>query len=93
MEVRSKIFDRIIIVCIMLFVMGVASFFFLSEKHVKQYYLDSYHDNGNDYPCIKLDIDNAPDQNINLNKDITFSQAIHMVDSLNLQLQKYPITK
>lgn len=59
-----------------------------SEKHIHGYYLDGSggsHNNG--VPSITVDINNAPDGTIHLSKEISSSEAMHMVDSLNKSLE------
>lgn len=42
-------------------------------------------------PAINVSIDNSPDETITLSKEVTWSEAVRMVDSLNAGLKKNSI--
>jgi hypothetical protein len=56
-------------------------YFILSPKKVIQYELGNGYGDG--IPCINANIDNTPDHQIRLSKEIGWHEAINMVDSLN----------
>lgn len=55
-----------------------------SEKHLNYYYLGS--GEGDDLE-LKVDIENAPDQSINLN-GATYNEAVDLVNELNNNIKK-----
>jgi len=55
-----------------------------SPKHTVRYELSSY--NQNTLPAIRKDIENGGDENIYLSKEISWSKAVQLVDSLNQSL-------
>lgn len=77
---------------LMLIVIGfftIIAIYLMSEKHVVQYNLKGEYNSG--IPIIAVDVENASDYEIQLSKDVTWQEAVHMVDSLNYILHKYPI--
>lgn len=70
-------------------VISVGIYFILAPKHVVGYSLDSDYSVG--VPKIDVDIENGADGVIQLSKDVTWSHAIRMVDSLNDGLKRHPI--
>lgn len=57
-------------------------------KHLVRYELSSVH---NGVPAINKDIVYGTDETIYLNPNISFSEAVKLVDSLNNDLAKHPI--
>ena len=70
-------------------VISVGIYFILAPKHVVHYSLDSEYNVG--VPKIHVDIENSADHYIQLSKEVTWSHAIRMVDSLNDGLKRHPI--
>lgn len=70
-------------------VLGVIIYFITAPKHVVRYDLSGQYSEG--IPEIKVDIENSFDETIRLSKDITWPEAIHMVDSLNQIIKTHPI--
>ncbi len=66
--------------------LGVLIYFAVSPKRAVRYQL--YGDYSNGIPAIKVDIENASDDVIRLSKDVSWQEAVHMVDSLNMTLKK-----
>lgn len=66
--------------------LGVLIYFAVSPKRAVRYQL--YGDYSNGIPAIKVDIENSSDDIIRLSKDVTWQEAVHMVDSLNMTLKK-----
>lgn len=67
---------------------GVLVNHILSPKHVVRYELGVGYDG---IPVINADIENSPDDQIELSKEVSWSDAVHMVDSLNMNLRKHRI--
>jgi hypothetical protein len=68
--------------------LGITSYKLVSPKHVVRYELgSSYHG----IPVILADVENGPDYNIELSKEVSWNEAVILVDSLNQNIQKYPI--
>ena len=61
--------------------LSVGIYFILSPKKVIVYELDGRYSNG--VPSINENVDNAADYTIQLSKEVTWSDAVHMIDSLN----------
>jgi hypothetical protein len=59
-----------------------------SPKHVVRYELGIGYDG---IPAITADIENSADDRIHLSKEVSWRDAVHMVDSLNMNLRKHPI--
>ena len=70
-------------------VLGVIIYFITAPKHVVRYELGGQYSEG--IPEIKVDIENASDETIQLSKDVTWPEAIRMVDSLNQIIKTHPI--
>lgn len=83
----EKIWQWFAIVVIAAFI-GAGIYMIVSPKHVVRYELGVGYDG---IPAINADIENASDDRIRLSKEVTWSEAVHMVDSLNQNLRKYPI--
>lgn len=60
----------------------------VSPKHVVRYELGIGYDG---IPAITADIENSADDRIHLSKEVSWSDAVHMVDSLNMNLRKHHI--
>lgn len=60
----------------------------VSPKHVVRYELGIGYDG---IPAITADIENSADDCIRLSKEVSWSDAVHMVDSLNMNLRKHRI--
>jgi hypothetical protein len=69
-------------------VLGLVGYSIVSPKHVVRYELGTSYDG---IPKISADIENGVDNDIELSKEISWSEAVHLVDSLNQNLRKYPI--
>lgn len=67
---------------------GVGVYTIVSPKHVVRYDLGIGYDG---IPAITADIENAADDKIKLSKEVSWSEAVHMIDSLNQNLRKHPI--
>ena len=61
---------------------------FTADHKIRGYYLNSTSNTSGPSPRIIVDIDWQGDESIYLDKDVTFQQAIQMVDSLNATLKK-----
>jgi hypothetical protein len=73
---------------IILVILGSFILWLSSPKHIVRYDLDSaYHG----IPRINADVENGSDYTIPLSKEVSWEQAIRMVDSLNMGLKKYPV--
>lgn len=83
----EKIWQWLAIIVIAAFI-GTGIYVIASPKHVVRYELGVSYDG---IPTINADIENAADDRINLSKEVSWSEAVHMVDSLNQNLRKYPI--
>ena len=66
--------------------LSVGIYFAISPKRAVRYQL--YGDYSNGIPAIKVDIENASDDVIRLSKDVSWQEAVRMVDSLNMTLKK-----
>ena len=66
--------------------LGVLIYFIISPNRAVKYQL--YGDYNNGIPAIKVDIENASDDIIHLSKDVSWNEAVRMVDSLNMTLKK-----
>lgn len=60
---------------------GVGIYFILSSKRVVRYELDGRYSHG--VPAINVNVENGMDYTIQLSKDVTWNDAVHMIDSLN----------
>jgi hypothetical protein len=69
--------------------LGVSVLHITSTKRIIEYHLSGEYSQG--VPRIRVNIDNSPDEVIQLSPDITWDQAIIMVDSLNINLKKNSI--
>jgi hypothetical protein len=58
---------------------GTLIYFINAPKYVKSYYLRS----NNQLPSIGIEIENSVDETIYLSREVSWSQAVQMVDSLN----------
>jgi hypothetical protein len=58
---------------------GTLIYFINSPKYVKSYYLKS----NSSIPAIGIEIENASDETIFLSREVSWPQAVQMVDSLN----------
>jgi len=58
---------------------GTLIYFINSPKYVKSYYLKS----NSSIPAIGIEIENSSDEVIYLSREVSWSQAVQMVDSLN----------
>lgn len=83
----GKIWQWLAIIVIAAFI-GTGIYLIVSPKHVVRYELGVGYEG---IPAISADIENAPDDWIRLSKEVSWSEAVHMVDSLNQNLRKYPI--
>lgn len=67
---------------------ATTTYLILGPKNVIEYSLEgNYHG----IPAINVSIDNSPDETINLSKEVTWKDAVEMVDSLNADLKKNSI--
>lgn len=80
---------QIFLMAVLSTVLGVIIYFIAAPKHVVRYELGGKYSKG--IPTINVDIENFGDETIELSKEVTWEQAIHMVDSLNQTIKKYPI--
>ena len=62
-------------------VLSVGIYFILSPKKVVAYELDGRSSHG--VPAINVNVENAADYTIQLSKEVTWNDAMHMIDSLN----------
>lgn len=60
---------------------SVAIYFIVSPKHVIRYDLTGEYSRG--IPEIRADVENSADYTIQLSKEVTWSEAVYLVDSLN----------
>ncbi len=60
---------------------GVGIYFILSSKKVVRYELDGRYSHG--VPAINANVENGADYTIQLSKEVSWSDAVHMIDSLN----------
>jgi hypothetical protein len=74
---------------IILVILGSFILWLSSPKHLVRYDLDRTYQDG--IPRIKADVENGSDYTITLSKEVSWEQAIKMLDSLNLGLKKYPV--
>lgn len=74
---------------IILVILGSFILWLSSPKHVVRYDLNHTYQDG--IPRIKADVENGSDYTITLSKEVSWEQAIRMVDSLNMGLKKYPV--
>jgi hypothetical protein len=58
---------------------GTLIYFFNAPKYVKSYYLRS----NSSMPAIGIEIENSSDETIYLSREVSWSQAVQMIDSLN----------
>jgi len=58
---------------------GTLIYFMNAPKYVKSYYLRS----NSSYPAIGVEIENASDETIFLSREVSWKEAVQMVDSLN----------
>lgn len=70
-------------------ILGVLILHITSTKRIIEYRLSGEYSQG--VPRISVNIDNSPDETIQLSPDISWDQAIIMVDSLNNNLKKNSI--
>lgn len=68
--------------------LGLAGYTIAAPKHVVRYELATSYDG---IPAIKADVENGADDHIELSKEISWHEAVRMVDSLNQNLRKHPI--
>ena len=80
---------QIFLMGVLAIVLGVIIYFITAPKHVVRYELGGQYSEG--IPEIKVDIENGSDETIKLSKDVTWPEAIRMVDSLNQIIKTYPI--
>ena len=90
MTTSNKIWYGILISTVS-FLLFMAFYLVVSPKRTIRYELAGYTPQG--IPCINVDIENSPDNTIRLSKEVSWEQAVRMVDSLNAILHKYPISK
>lgn len=64
------------------------TYLILGPKNVIEYSLGG---NYRGIPEINVSIDNSPDETINLSKEVTWKDAVEMIDSLNADLKKNSI--
>jgi hypothetical protein len=57
-----------------------------APKHTVRYEID-YSSSDHGVPAIRVDVENGTDNRINLSKEISWSKAIQLVDSLNQTLK------
>jgi hypothetical protein len=69
--------------------LGLAIYHITSTKRIIEYQLSGEYTKG--VPAIRVNIDNAPDDILQLSPDVTWDRAIIMVDSLNTNLKKNSI--
>jgi hypothetical protein len=74
---------------IILVILGSFILWLSSPKHIVRYDLDRGYQDG--IPRINADVENGSDYTIPLSKEVSWEQAIRMVDSLNMILKKYPV--
>jgi hypothetical protein len=67
---------------------GVGVYGITAPKHVVRYELGAGYEG---LPAIHVDIENSSDETIRLSKDVTWQQAVQMIDSLNQNLRKHRI--
>lgn len=60
---------------------AVGIYFILSTKKVVRYELDGKYSHG--VPAINVNVENGVDYTIQLSKEVSWSDAVHMIDSLN----------
>lgn len=60
---------------------AVGIYFILSPKRVVRYELDGRHSHG--VPAINVNVENGTDYTIQLSKEVSWNDAVHMIDSLN----------
>ncbi len=60
---------------------AVGIYFILSPKRVVRYELDGRYSYG--VPAINVNVENGTDYTIQLSKDVSWRDAVHMIDSLN----------
>jgi hypothetical protein len=85
METMQKVWLYFLMAVIATFV-SVAVYFLTSSKKVIQYELDGRYSYG--VPSINANVENGADYTIQLSKEVTWSDAVHMVDSLNMTIKK-----
>jgi hypothetical protein len=56
-------------------------YFITAPKKVIAYELDGQYSQG--VPAINVNVDNAADYTIQLSKEVSWNDAVHMIDSLN----------
>lgn len=78
-------YSLLAVACIVLLCLVTKAF--QADHKVRYYYLISYTPTGTSIPKIVADIDWQCDETIVLDRNITYSQAIQMVDSLNNTLK------
>lgn len=66
--------------------LGLAIYHITSTKRIIEYQLSGEYSQG--VPRIRVNIDNSPDEVIQLSPDVSWDRAIIMVDSLNINLKK-----
>jgi hypothetical protein len=76
---------QIFLMAVLATILGVIIYFIAAPKHVVRYELGGQYSKG--IPTINVDIENFGDETIELSKDVTWEQAIHMVDSRNQNLK------
>ncbi len=67
------------LIAVVLSFFGTVIYFINAPKYVKSYYLRS----SSQIPAIGIEIENSPDETILLSREVSWSQAVQMVDSLN----------
>lgn len=68
---------------------SVGIYLLAAPKHIVRYELGGSYSTG--VPEIHVDIENGADETIRLSKEVTWSAAVQMVDSLNTGIAKHPI--
>lgn len=83
----DKVWQWFAIIVIAAFI-GTGTYLIVSPKHVVRYELGIGYEG---IPAINADIENAADDKIRLSKDVSWREAVQMVDSLNQNLRKNKI--
>lgn len=83
----DKVWQWFAIIVIAAFI-GTGIYLIVSPKHVVRYELGIGYEG---IPAINADIENAADDKIRLSKDVSWREAVQMVDSLNQNLRKNKI--
>ncbi len=80
MNTMEKTWLYFLMIILTTFIVVLVSFI-ISTKKVIGYELEGRYSNG--IPSINANVENGPDYTIQLSKEVTWGQAIQMIDSLN----------